>query len=138
MAPLLVAGLACGALFLLCGLAYLAGRSLVTGADPVRDWAAAGIGRQHQPEQPAVRPIEEIVADLCRLGARFHALDPHTSFIKAEAVRSGYDHALADCCTALGLTHLLEVLTPGPELDAERGRVEELLASSGVRFPHAA
>ena len=53
-------------------------------------------------------------------------------------MRSGYDRALAECCTALGLTHLLGVLPVGPELDAERERVEGLLADCGVRLPHAA
>ncbi len=88
--------------------------------------------------EPEGRPIEAIVADLHRLGRRFHTLDPRTSFAKVEAVRGAYDRALAECCTALGLTHLLAVLPAGPELDVERERVEDQLAGCGVRFPHAA
>jgi hypothetical protein len=87
---------------------------------------------------PDGRPIEAIAADLHRLGRRFHTLDPRTSFAKVEAVRGAYDRALAECCTALGITHLLAVLPVGPELDVERERVEEQLAGCGVRFPHAA
>jgi hypothetical protein len=79
-----------------------------------------------------------IAADLHRLGARFHTLNPHASFAKVEAVRSAYDRALAECCTMLGITHLLGVLPSGPELDTERERVEEQLTDCGVRFPHAA
>ena len=41
---------------------------------------------------------------------RFHTLDPRTSFAKVEAVRGAYDRTLAECCTALGITHLLAVL----------------------------
>ncbi len=102
-------------------------------------WAGCGTrsDRRCIPE-PDGRPIEAIVADLHRLGRRFHSLDPRTSFAKVEAVRSAYDRALAECCTALGITHLLAVLPAGPELDAERERVEDQLAGCGVRFPHAA
>ena len=53
-------------------------------------------------------------------------------------MRSAYDRALAECCTALGITHLLAVLPAGPELDVERERVEDQLAGFGVRLPHAA
>jgi hypothetical protein len=97
----------------------------------------AGSRGRRAPE-PEGRPIEAIAADLHRLGRRFHTLDPRTSFAKVEAVRGAYDRTLAECCTALGITHLLAVLPAGPELDVERERVEEQLAGCGVRFPHAA
>jgi hypothetical protein len=93
--------------------------------------------RRRMPD-PEGRPIEAIAADLHRLGGRFHTLDPRTSFAKVEAVRGAYDRTLAECCTALGITHLLEVLPAGPELDVERERVEEQLVGCGVRLPHAA
>jgi hypothetical protein len=94
--------------------------------------------RRRPRDMPVGRPIEAIAADLRRLGGRFHTLPPHASFAKVEAVRGAYDRALAECCDALGLTHLLGVLPAGAELDAERERVEEQLADSGVRFPHHA
>jgi hypothetical protein len=100
-------------------------------------WLGARSSRRYIPE-PDGRPIEAIVADLHRLGRRFHTLDPRTSFAKVEAVRGAYDRTLAECCTALGITHLLAVLPAGPELDVERERVEDQLAGCGVRFPHAA
>ena len=93
---------------------------------------------QRRAPAPEGRPIEAIAADLRRLGGRFHSLDPRTSFAKVEAVRCAYDRSLAEACGALGITHLLGVLPAGPELDAERERVEEELAGCGVRFPHAA
>jgi hypothetical protein len=114
----------------LCALAYGLGR-LVGGI-------GARTRRRRRRPEPEGRPIEAIVADLRRLGTRFHGLDPRTSFAKVEAVRSAYDRSLTECCAALGITHLLGVLPAGPELDAERERVEEQLAGCGVRFPHAA
>jgi hypothetical protein len=95
-------------------------------------------GSRRSVPEPDGRPIEAIVADLHRLGGRFHTLDPRTSFAKVEAVRCAYDRSLAECCAALGITHLLGVIPAGPELDVERERVEEQLAGCGVRLPHAA
>jgi hypothetical protein len=99
----------------------------------MRLWA-----RRRRPVQPDGRPIEAIAADLRRLGAHYQRLHPHAPFAKVEAVRSAYDKALGECCTALGRPHLLGVLVPGRELNVERERVEDLLADAGVRFPHSA
>jgi hypothetical protein len=78
------------------------------------------------------RPIEESVARARRLARLHHGPDEGRSHVKVEGVRRAYDGALAECCAALGIVHLLEVLSPGPELDAERARVEQRLALSGV------
>jgi hypothetical protein len=126
------------ALAALCAMSYAAGLAMGKRGEPMRDrlvtrWRGRG-GRL----EPRARPIEQIAADLRRLGNRFYALDPHASFAKTEAVRGAYDKALAECCDALGLTHLLGILPAGPELDRERERVEGQLTDSGVRFPHAA
>ena len=117
-----------GATIVLSALAYAFGMAVGRiGTRPSRDRL-----------EPEGRPLEAIVADLRRLGGRFHTLDPRTSFAKVQAVRGAYDRTLGECCAALGITHLLAVLPVGPELDAERERVEEQLAGCGVKFPHAA
>jgi hypothetical protein len=100
----------------------------------VRAW----LGSRRRGPEPEGRPIERIAADVRRLCARYHSLDPRTPFVKVEAVRGAYDKVLGECCTALGRTHLLGVLAAGPELDAERERVEDVLADAGVSIPHAA
>jgi hypothetical protein len=120
-------------------VAYLCGLALSKRAEPVRDrLSMATRYRRTRGDEPHSRPIEQIVADLRRLGLRYHRLDPRASYAKVEAVRAAYDRVLAECCTSLGITHLLEVLPPGPQLDAERERVEDQLAGSGVKFPRAA
>jgi hypothetical protein len=98
----------------------------------------AWLGSRRQAPEPEGRPIEAIAADLRRLCLRYHGLDPRTPFVKVEAVRGAYDKVLGECCAALGRTHLLEVLRDARELDAERERVEDLIADAGVRLPHAA
>ncbi|HET8559167.1 MAG TPA: hypothetical protein VFL69_01485 [Marmoricola sp.] len=90
------------------------------------------------PGAPAPRPgrttpsIEESVARSRRLGRLHHGPAEGRSRAKAEGIRRAYDGALAECCSALEIVHLLEVLPPGPELDAERTRVERRLELSGV------
>jgi hypothetical protein len=98
----------------------------------------AWLGSRRQQPVPEGRPIEAIVTDLRRLCRRYHGLDPRTPFVKVEAVRGAYDKVLGECCTALGRTHLLDVLRDARELDAERERVEDLVRDSGVRLPYAA
>ena len=121
----------------LSALAYGLGALLGDRGEALRERMRAKLGLA-PPPVPDGRPIEAIVADLRRLGGRFHTLDPRTSFAKVEAVRYAYDRSLAECCAALGITHLLGVIPAGPELDVERERVEDQLAGCGVRFPHAA
>jgi DNA-binding IclR family transcriptional regulator len=121
----------------LSALAYGVGLMMSVRSEAVRERVATRLGLR-RPPQPAGRPIEAISADLHRLAGRFHSLDPHASYVKVEAVRSAYDRSLAECCAALGVDHLLDVLSSGPELDAERQRVEEQLAGCGVRIPDVA
>lgn len=84
------------------------------------------------------RPIELIAYDARRLGHRFHHPRRGLSFVKFESTRWAYDKVLSECCRALGIEHLLGVLPPGPELDAERRRVEWLLTEAGLAVDDAA
>jgi hypothetical protein len=118
--------------------AYALGLALSRRGEPFRDRIAARWLGHRNTVLPTARPIEVIAADLRRLGTRYHALHPHASFAKVEAIRGAYDRALGECCESLGLTHLLDVLPVGQERDVERDRVEGLLADSGVRITHAA
>jgi hypothetical protein len=133
MAPTLASVVVCTALF--CALAYLVGLAFSKRAEGARDWVSTRTRHRGAGQRPEGRPLEATVADLVRLGPRFHALPPHASFTKVEALRTAYDRALAECCAALELTHLLGVLPVGAELDAERDRVEAQLAAAGVRLP---
>jgi hypothetical protein len=101
--------------------------------------AALGrVRRVRRQTAPSRRPLEQVARDLRRLGPKFHHPPPGTSRVKIEAARYAYDRALGDAATAVGVEHLLAVLPPGPDLDAERYRVETLLWRAGVRFETAA
>ena len=84
------------------------------------------------------RPIEQLARDLRRLGPKFHQPPAGTSRVKREAARYAYDRALGEAATAVGVEHLLAVLAPGDDLDAERRRVEDCLWLAGVRTGEAA
>jgi|ERR671921_2120751 hypothetical protein len=88
--------------------------------------------------EPVGRPLETIAQDARRLGLRFHHPVPGTSFAKLEGARRAYEYVLGEACTALGVEHLLTVLPPGDELDAERVRVEGLLWLAGLRIDETA
>jgi hypothetical protein len=91
------------------------------------------LGTDVRCEQPlAQRPIERVVEDVRRLGARYRHPPPGIAFVKLEGIRRAYDQALANACACLGIEHLLLVLPPGTELDHERNRVENSLWLAGL------
>ena len=89
-------------------------------------------------ELTSTRPIELIAEDARRLGRRFRQPPQGVSFVKFEGTRRAYDKVLSEGCRALGIDHLLDVLPPGDELDAERNRVELRLWSAGMHLDDAA
>jgi hypothetical protein len=90
------------------------------------------------PPEPCGRPIEVIAAEARRLGQRYRRTRQGVSYAKSEAIRRAYDGVLGEGCDALGVPHLLGVLAPGEELDAERLRVERLLHVWGLDLDDAA
>jgi hypothetical protein len=91
------------------------------------------ISRRHRTDPtPVGRPIEAIAHDARRLGYQLQHADDGRSAFRIGAIRLAYDDVLAECCAALGLEHLLGVLDDGPELDAERRRVEVVLSGAGM------
>jgi len=78
------------------------------------------------------RPFEVVSLDVHRLGRQFHYLPRGVSFARYEGRRRAYDAVLAEACRALAIEHLLTVLPVGPELDAERHRVEVRLGFAGM------
>jgi hypothetical protein len=90
------------------------------------------------PPEPGGRPIEVIAHEARRLGQRYRLTRRGVSYAKSEAIRRAYDGVLAEGCDALGVSHLLGVLEPGDELDAERIRVERVLHIWGIGLDDAA
>ncbi len=97
------------------------------------------VGRLRRTDPPVLgRPIEDIARDANRLGQSFRYVPRGLSFARFEGCRQAYDMVLSEACHALDVDHLLSVLPPGPELDAERDRVESKLWLAGLRLDDAA
>jgi hypothetical protein len=96
--------------------------------------------RSEPPEEPVAvaRPWEVIVRDARRYSALVHQPPRGTSYAKHLAACCVYDRVLGEACAALELEHLLTVLPPGEELDAERVRIETALWLAGLRLEDAA
>ena len=90
------------------------------------------------PPAPLGRPIEQVARDVRRLGTRFRNPPPGLSFARLEGLRRAYDGVLLEGCLALDVANLLPVLPPGEERDAERRRVEHVLARCGWSLEDAA
>ncbi len=82
--------------------------------------------------EPGGRPIEEIALDARRLGRQLQHANDGRSAARIGAIRHSYDGVLAEGCAALGVAELLGVLPEGPELEAERRRVEVVLIGAGM------
>ena len=101
-----------------------------------RDTGAAG----RVPAGPAraTRPLAGIVSGAPRHATPVHEPPRGTSFAKHQAFCTVYDRVLGELCAALGIEHLLGVLPPGEERDAERTRIETALWLAGLRVEDAA
>jgi hypothetical protein len=99
-----------------------------------------GRGTPAPPPVPARprRPIEDIVSDARRYAALVHEPPRGTSYAKHVAACTVYDRVLGEACAALDIEHLLGVLPPGEERDAERTRIETALWLAGLRLEDAA
>jgi hypothetical protein len=128
-------GFLVAALMLRVGVAALVGEIDEWRACQVVRREARRILRRRAPAEVVVmrRPIEQVGADLRRLHAAFHR--GGMRFAKYEGCRQAYDRVLAEAADMAGLTHLMELLPPGGELDHERERVELLLRHHGLLPP---
>jgi hypothetical protein len=118
-------------------VALLASPQAWLGAGRLLAWGARRLVRL-RPRPSPNRPIETIARDARRLGRSYRYPPRGRSFARFEGTRWAYDKVLAEGCRALGIVHLLDVLPPGGELDAERERVEYLLGQAGLRLDDAA
>ena len=86
--------------------------------------------KRELPHEPAGPPIEQVAADLRRLGNQRLGVGRHSAVWFA-AVERAYDDRLRVACRELGVEeHLAEL--DGIDLDIERVRVEGALQAEGV------
>lgn len=100
-----------------------------------RSWRFLGDRLRRPSPPPAPRPLSQIVADVRRISTAYHRAGMR--FAQYEGRRQAYDRVLVEAAAAIGAVHLLDVLAPGPERDAERRRVEGTLELNGLLPPRS-
>jgi hypothetical protein len=85
------------------------------------------------PPPPRV-PLEQIVADLCRLSTAQRDVPPEASKARKHGLLLAYDDVLGKAALALDVPHALADLPLGMDRDLERMRVEGELRDAGLRF----
>lgn len=83
---------------------------------------------------PARRPLEHILADLCRLATALRDVPRGASRARHNGILLAYDDVLGSAALALDVPHALADLPLGLDRDLERLRVEEALRAAGLRF----
>ena len=87
---------------------------------------------EDQPSRPPGRPIEQIAADIQRIGAQVHHAPRGMPVAKRRGWIEAYDDMLVAACHALQLTQRLRELPDGGQRDLERERVERMLEGAGL------
>jgi hypothetical protein len=117
-------------------LAFVPGVVFVVAAKALERWSRAESWprrRSREPLEPAGPPIEQLVADLRRLGrdsSRIAESDLPRRQSRLQSVTLAYDDTLCACCTAL------EIPAPGrPPFDpVQRLEIEATLAQRGLTW----
>ena len=117
-------------------LAFLPGAVFVAAAKALERWSRgeSWVRRgSRQDAEPAGPPIEQLCADLRRLGhdySRIAESDLPRRQLRLQSVTMAYDDTLCACCTAL------EIPAPGrPPFDAvQRLEIEATLAQRGLTW----
>ncbi|MCD4534186.1 hypothetical protein LRP67_08845 [Nocardioides sp. cx-169] len=81
---------------------------------------------------PTAAPIEQIAADLWRIGSALRDAPPGTPVARRRGWLAAYDDVLVAACRGLDLDQSLESYPPGTRRDLERERVERMLVRAGL------
>ena len=91
--------------------------------------------RREQPAAPAGRPLEQVAADLRRLGAQLARVPAGAPMARRRGLQAAYDDVLIEAARLLEVPHRLDAVPPGRARDVERLRVQTALAAAGLAVP---
>jgi hypothetical protein len=91
--------------------------------------------RRREPVAPAGRPIEQVAADLRRLGHQLARVPAGAPMARRRGLQAAYDDVLAEAARLLEVPHSLGEAPPGRARDVERLRVQAALAHAGLVVP---
>ncbi|WNV77908.1 hypothetical protein [Geodermatophilus sp. DSM 44513] len=91
--------------------------------------------RREERAAPAGRPLEQVAADLRRLGRQLAAVPAGAPMARRRGLQAAYDDVLAEAARLLEVPHALDEVRPGRPRDVERLRVQAALADAGLAVP---
>ena len=94
--------------------------------------APGGRARHRRSVSAAGPPLEQIAADLHRIGGLIAALPVGAPYARRQGAILAYDDVLGAACRALGVDDELGGLPFGPDRDVARVRVEAELVRAGL------
>ena len=93
------------------------------------------VRRRVEPVAPVGRPIEQVAADLRRLGRQLAHVPAGAPMARRRGLQAAYDDVLAEAARLLEVPHTLDGVPPGRARDVERLRVQAALADAGLAVP---
>jgi hypothetical protein len=91
--------------------------------------------RRRQQAAPVGRPIEQVAADLRRLGAQLARVPAGAPMARRRGLQAAYDDVLVEAARLLEVPHALDGVPPGRARDVERLRLQTALAEAGLAVP---
>lgn len=93
------------------------------------------VRRREQPAVPAGRPLEQVAADLRRLGRQLARVPAGAPMARRRGLQAAYDDVLVEAARLLEVPQTLDAVPPGRARDVERLRVQTALAAAGLAVP---
>jgi hypothetical protein len=91
--------------------------------------------RRQRQTAPVGRPIEQVAADLRRLGAQLARVPAGAPMARRRGLQAAYDDVLGEAARLLEVAHALDAVPPGRPRDVERLRLQTALAQAGLTVP---
>ena len=91
--------------------------------------------RRRKQAAPVGRPIEQVAADLRRLGAQLARVPAGAPMARRRGLQAAYDDVLVEAARLLEVPHALDGVPPGRPRDVERLRLQTALAEAGLSVP---
>ena len=115
----------------------------VVGAVALMGWLARlvfgsarlPLPRRAEPVAPAGRPLEQVAADLRRLGRKLSAVPAGAPMARRRGLQAAYDDVLIEAARLLEVPHTLDTVPPGRARDVERLRLQAALTGAGLAVP---
>ena len=95
----------------------------------------APLRRRREPVAPVGRPLEQVAADLRRLGAQLARVPAGAPMARRRGLQAAYDDVLVEAARLLEVAHALDAVPPGRPRDVERLRLQTALAEAGLTVP---